>query len=132
MREVKFRVWDKKMSFRFKMSKPFNPFFFGGVFTAKAVFMQFTGLSDTNGREVYEDDLLGYWVKDVDRNDKLLLCRVMFNDGSFSADISCYLNGRLFTELKPCLKKYTVVGNIYENPELLEMEKIKLKPNKKK
>lgn len=80
---------------------------------------QFTGLHDKNGKEIYEGDLLGYWTKDVNKKDKLLLCRVSFINGAFVADISKNLDGKLITDLSSYLDEYVVVGNIHENPELI-------------
>ena len=79
--------------------------------------MQFTGLLDKNGKEIYEGDLLSpfhesigpYWV--------------VFENGSYV----CYhkhgrwgLLSRAFEA--DILKDYSpvVIGNIYENPELLK------------
>lgn len=80
---------------------------------------QLTGLSDKNGKKIFENDLLGCWVKDINKKDKQLLCRVAFNNGSFVIDISRYLNGKLFTDLKTYLEDYVVVGNIHDNADLL-------------
>lgn len=85
----------------------------------KKTISQFTGLHDKNGKEIYEGDLLGYWTKDVNKKDKLLLCRVSFINGAFVADISKNLDGKLITDLSSYLDEYVVVGNIHENPELI-------------
>lgn len=79
---------------------------------------QFTELLDKNGKKIFENDLLGCWVKDVNKKDKQLLCRVAFNNGSFVVDISRYLNGKLFSDLKTYLEDYVVVGNIHDNADL--------------
>lgn len=64
------------------------------------VLMQSTGLFDTNGREVYESDI----VKML--SGELLL--VELKDGKYEP--ICYYTSESFE----------VVGNIFENPELLE------------
>ena len=82
--------------------------------------MQFTGLKDKQRKEVYEDDIIGVWVKDINKKDKLLRHRVSFNNGAFVLDISRHMDGKLFTDLNRYLEDgYVVIGNIYENPELL-------------
>lgn len=81
---------------------------------------QLTGMKDKQGKDVYEDDIIGVWVKDVNKNDKLLRHRVSFNNGAFVLDISRNMDGKLFTDLKRYLADgYVVVGNIHDNPELL-------------
>lgn len=60
-REIKFRVWDNVDY----MSSPFNLFDVqSGMieFTSDVVIMQYTGLKDKNGKEIYEDDVVElYW-----------------------------------------------------------------------
>ena len=70
---------------------------------------QFTGLYDKNGQEVYEGDIVRYF------KDELGI--VKFVAGSFIIDgNTCYES---FLELGG---KIAIVGNIYENPDLLEEE----------
>lgn len=131
-REIKFRAWDKvnqKMIY-ISHNNERTEFDEGNIRTLTAneffdltkpvtekVIMQFTGLRDKNGKDIYEGDILrrsiGYYV-------------VMFGEveedksvpGNFEF-IGFYvirrevhgLAGFYFDEL---------VGNIYENPELIE------------
>ena len=111
MREIKFRAWDKENE---AMVYPK-----GILFDARVVYfscgtlephegyelMQYTGLNDKNGTEIYEGDiLLSGDLVDV----------VTFSEGCFHLKNAGYLISEL--------RVYEVIGNIYENPELLEGE----------
>lgn len=79
--------------------------------------MQYAGLEDENGKEIYEDDFLEVETYEGEKH----IVRVIFDDGCF-----CYISylGDLRTyPLRDFLfngSKLRVIGNIYENPELLE------------
>lgn len=80
------------------------------------VLMQFTGLKDRDGREIYEGDIIK-----LDRTDcneigiKLHVDKVRRSEtGGYHVDDKCLYKCRL--------KKCEVIGNIYENPELLNQE----------
>jgi len=79
---------------------------------------QFTGLKDKNGKEVYEGDI----VKEQRKRFKDKYFAVKWNN-----DIGSYIFEPLDKSLisYPCfnigtVKGLEVIGNIYENPELLE------------
>lgn len=74
--------------------------------------MQFTGLTDKNGKEIYEGDIL-----DADGKNRW----VEWNIGGEWSITTKVENGRSFRHLGNYLydHKCEVIGNIYENPDLL-------------
>lgn len=77
---------------------------------------QFTGLFDKNGKKIFEGDILR-----TDLCDKPLL--VMFNEGCGAFQVlfdDGYSEG--FLERYSDINHLEVIGNIYDNPELLKGE----------
>ena len=110
MREIKFRAWDKeqakmKKDFRFDEFNDVNDYFADNDF----VFMQFTGLKDKNGKEIYEGDIL--LLPDKELGEVFWGRRYV----GFWVDL-----GEDFAEtLEAGLAKSSeIIGNIYENKEL--------------
>jgi uncharacterized phage protein (TIGR01671 family) len=104
MREIKFRVWSPKY-------KKFWPLALGQEFNFKETdtVLQYTGLKDRNGREIYEGDI---WKRDSYAGE------VVWN---FSAwEFKRVGSGSSFSYPYFHSNSNTgeVIGNIYENPEL--------------
>lgn len=72
---------------------------------------QFTGLCDKNGKEIYEDDILG-----CPEDSYFLHEAVIFADG-------CFMVKDDYTTTPMCAidaQYRTVIGNIHDNPELMK------------
>jgi phage protein len=74
--------------------------------------MQYTGLKDEYGDEIYEGDIL--FESFGERYYK-----VVFENGSFRAEFEGDFEEYSFDLIDVVAQGYEVVGNIYENPELI-------------
>jgi uncharacterized phage protein (TIGR01671 family) len=82
----------------------------------RLIVMQFTGLYDVNKNPIYEGDILKYNFEDETHD----YMPVFFKDGAFMTGIKD--NEYLSEDLDPVHDfRIEVVGNIYQNPELLTL-----------
>ncbi|TLF43596.1 YopX family protein [Lacticaseibacillus zeae] len=80
----------------------------------EAHLMQFTGLKDKNGREIYEGDVLDIGLRNQDG--KPVVAPVSYETYAAGYVLDNGGNGIWQRLTKDC----EVIGNIFENPELLE------------
>ncbi|WP_431805542.1 YopX family protein [Bacillus pumilus] len=125
MREIKFRGWYGS---RLGMMTPTFNGDINKIFAEKhGDYMQFTGLKDSKGNEIYEGDIiLITYDKDYSEH-PYYLGEVKFRcDTDYPAFdllpwVDCDMNALSWLKSKcdPSVKSYEVVGNIYENPKMV-------------
>lgn len=121
MREIKFRAWDKKEKIMSQIDD-FTGLNYSDEYEYKYVcahriiqwtdleVMQFTGLLDKNGKEIYEGDI----VESLDGNKS----EIVFDRGCFVLQHEPRIR-RSFDFIAE--KNYfEIIGNIYENTELIK------------
>jgi uncharacterized phage protein (TIGR01671 family) len=119
MREIKFRAWDRneRDSFRMKYNLFLNSAYFQQETLEGIEVMQFTGLKDRNGREIYEGDVVEWHDKRMKSHS--VIGPVVWEKDGWNVEgfwrSSQDESGRAFSEGA----EFVIIGNIYENPELL-------------
>lgn len=131
MRQVKFRAWDSKFKEMHTSSFSGNYITFGGLIRNGSIqkdwiLSQFTGLKDKNGKGIYEGDVLSFEAKICNgfvHNRTVTLSPVEFGKFHASEPSTCneYVGFHIDGMSIQCYLDYgaVVIGNIYENPELL-------------
>lgn len=134
MREIKFRAWDNKykemipdihiapeydwlvLSDNDALAERDNR---GRKSSEEYILMQYTGLKDKNGQEIYEGDVITWEGVDGSQSAVVTWCEGLAKfcvefDVEFDADGPAYGFSKQESE-----SRITVIGNIYKNPELL-------------
>ena len=137
MREIKFRAWDgskhqEMYDWSIIKAESFEEIIDGGI-----ILMQYTGLKDKNGVEIYEGDVLGVYLEEIppmDDDTKKELHGVMVNPSILHGRkaewkyyqvkdmVSLHLDSQDYGPFSIDLDEHEVIGNIHQNPELLTNE----------
>ena len=122
MREIKFRAWYKEAEEMHNVrdinfcGEELDTYEMEGDWLSfdDVILMQYTGLCDKNGKEIYEGDV----VNITGRKDTY---KIVFGMGCFKMSDIAYPNRNLHL-LEDVFTWVKVICNIYENPELLEVD----------
>ena len=129
----RFRAWDKETKEMFKdtfaitesgqvvvVEQDFVTDTPDYVFAGHLAIMQSTGLKDKNGKEIFEGDIL--CDEGIEQENEFVYVTVSYREGMWVCDqITDELCG-YGGALNEFSNDYSIIGNIYENPELLEVE----------
>lgn len=106
MREIKFRAWgpNTEHMWSWEELQPCDVYVLFGC--GEKIVMQYTGLKDKNGKEIYEGDIVQEAGTVAPVSWDSARARFVYRTDTLTAGLYGLM----------C----TVIGNIYENPELLE------------
>lgn len=130
MREIKFRAWARDHDGEMIMAPWSLDFFsdmslvtgYGGEFPSDredVTLMQYTGIKDRDGKEIYEGDIL-----DLGNGRRLEVQYGAWNcgccDDVYGYSFELFARTGITEDNVVC---WEVIGNIYENPDLLKEER---------
>ena len=122
MRDIKFRVWDNERNAMFNSKSVDIDFFEGKIeITSDTIrydevytdeikdfeLMQYVGCKDKNNKEIYEGDIV---------KTKEHIGQIIYSKGMFFIDVK----GDFYLPIYNVSESMEVIGNIYENPDLLD------------
>lgn len=125
----KFKAWDT-IGKRMYRDIQFTDWFHKALKNESVIVLQCTGLKDKDGKLIYEGDIVKFFLYNVQlangtMGDATEKGKIVFSNGEFVAE---YLPPYNWDPMCPCRAimhphdDAAVIGNIYENPELLKEE----------
>lgn len=120
MREIKFRAWDGKRMIKIFAHIGKN----GRMYTIhhwgeepKYEVMQYTGLKDKNGKQIYEGDVvLGKF--NLDEVEDYIYLTLTEEEKKTQSKLF-HIEDIFYPYTNPIPEDLEIIGNVYENPELL-------------
>ncbi len=118
-RVIKFRAWREIQKFMLTPHSIVDLFEYGSMVNPEGVvWMQFTGLKDKNGVEIYEGDVTPYL--DCSKSGKVN-AEVYFSEYLSQFRVRWVEGSTEYTDdLLQCEDWFEVIGNIHQNPELIK------------
>lgn len=120
MRQIKFRGWSEdhnkfvEVDYIDLLRKGFGIQYRQSLsavtweFPDEFILSQFTGLTDKNGKEIYEGDILKYKIQGTLQNDNYVV------DTLENLYLDCNHSDPYYR-----ITEMEIIGNVYENPELI-------------
>ena len=128
MRDIKFRAWneveEKMLNWNEFLDTNMKNTFIAPESTG-LILMQYTGLKDKNGKEIYEGDIVKVKLYKGEE-EKYFIGKVEYFGSNFIVDADNNSEYHVYDldgfgiDYRYNLEDCEVIGNIYDNPELLE------------
>ena len=132
MKQIKFKGWHKKLNIMFKVDvidfsggtiRKGDPVVIddstnGGCYLLKNIILiRYTGRKTKNGKEIYEGNIFDTYCGDPFVNPST----VVWSDKACSFYVSIEYDSDYDMCINTCIENdYPMIGNIFENPELLK------------
>ena len=138
MREIKFRAWNKEakrmidlkantsLALNAEMNTQMAIQGFDGLFIPfhkDVILMQYTGLKDKNGKEIYEGDIVNLLIDILFEEVEKIGVIEMDSDYMAGWVIDFPMTGLTIAYCDPKISdssEFEIIGNIYENPKLVD------------
>lgn len=119
MREIKFRAWhhgggDPRVKGAMTYSRPFPVLFWKQIEDEEFAveLMQYTGLKDKNGKEIYEGDIVKF-VHEYQEG----MWDEYTSEVIYDSEVAGFVFGKELLSPLDRINKLEILGNIYKNPE---------------
>lgn len=128
MRDIKFKAWNKVLNKMYsheellKLTKDIvKNEFVTGIYlplNSDIEILRYTGLKDKNEKEIYEGDIVEFYFDGIKTKSEVFYKKdkgFCFNISSYEYKYILNIKSLGFTD-----RETNIIGNIYENPELLK------------
>ena len=134
-RQIKFRAWDAEQNkmieafdgeYQIRVNEEDGTLYCGGYMPNgdwnEPPLMQFTGLLDRNGNEIFEGDILKWKCsKSGCKKEQMYVVTIEWKNGSHGYSLTIHDNGEKWATQKSYwnASEREIVGNVYENHDVL-------------
>ena len=112
-RERKFRAWQDNQVLHQAGLGNYAISRFVGFIDNDSPLMEFTGVTDYNGIEIYEGDIIQTYCYNKIQKHEVILSRLGWTAGGYHLDDIYFVGSGI---------NFKVIGNIHQEPELLKQE----------